>query len=205
MNKKGKWILGIFGSLVIGALGSGLWNGVFSPVLTTIGRGLMSLLTLVYSSERDDVYDRAAVGLHELPSNLMLMMVGGIMLTAPVFTYLIFSKQKSSENLATKTKEELKEKIKQNKRQIFWLLTTSFCLSAFLFMLLLFLAYSNTVISRFNQELAIVSPYITEQQHQIFQSRFASMKTRAEFVKLFDELNKIAEENSKPRSEFTPW
>jgi hypothetical protein len=61
------------------------------------------------------------------------------------------------------------------------------------------------VISRFNQEIVIVSPYITEQQRQIFQSRFASMKTRAEFVTLFDEINKIAEQNGKPKSDFTPW
>jgi hypothetical protein len=108
--------LGISGSLLIGALGSGLWNGVFSPIFTFIGRGLMSLLTLFYSSERDDVYDRTAVGLHELSSNLMLMIFGFLFLLFPIFLYLtffsIFSRQKKYES---KTNEEREEIIKRGK------------------------------------------------------------------------------------------
>ncbi|MGA9876051.1 MAG: hypothetical protein WBQ21_09595 [Solirubrobacteraceae bacterium] len=118
MNKKGKWIIGISGSLVIGALGSGLWNGVFSPIFIFFGRGLMSLLTVFYSSERDDVYDRAAVGLHELSSNLILMIFGVLFLFFPIALYLTFffafSRQKKRRKL-NKRREGRKNKKRKAK------------------------------------------------------------------------------------------
>jgi hypothetical protein len=67
------------------------------------------------------------------------------------------------------------------------------------------MGYTNEVIGRFNQEILIITPDITEQQRQVYQSRFASMKTRAEFVSLFQEVNKTAAAHGKPQSGFIPW
>jgi len=122
------------------------------------------------------------------------------------------SSREGGEGLLKKTAEELKEELNELKQQLkktmrlmVWLCAVSVCLSAIINVQVLFMAYSNSVISRFNQELTIITPDITEQQRQIYQSRFASMKTRAEFVSLFDEINKIAEAHGKPKSNFIPW
>jgi hypothetical protein len=82
MNSKAKWVFGILGSLVLGALGSGLWNGVFSPVFSALGRLTMSLLTLGYSSAKDGIYEKAAKGLYEESSFIVFGTVTMLIISA---------------------------------------------------------------------------------------------------------------------------
>ena len=180
----------------------------------------MSLLTLGYSSARDGVYERAARGFYEKPSLLLLSMLAMALPLVFIFVYLIqkwsikWQKEKKEfqEKLEDKTEEELKaelqkaeERLKKSMRQLLWCSSTGVFFAAIVNVQIIFLDYSNSVISRFNQELTIITPDITEQQRQIYQSRFASMKTRVEFVSLFEEINKTAEQHGKRKSDFIPW
>jgi hypothetical protein len=216
MNSKAKWFFGILGSLVLGALGSGLWNGVFSPIFSALGRLTMSLLTLGYSSARDGVYEQAAKGLYEKPSVMVLEAVTMIIIIAPILAYIkgrnILKRRDSREEFRRKPAEEQRKlveeldvKLLKLGRLLFWTTAISVCASTILIIQIIFIGYTNTVIGRFSQEIAIITPDITEQQRQVYQSRFASMKTRAEFVSLLQEVNKTAEAHGKPKSGFIPW
>ena len=169
---------------------------------------MMSLLTLGYSSARDGIYEQAAKGLYEKPSILIMLMIPAALIGAPIITYLaarMAMKRISEERKDKRTSEEIKSEMERKMRRLFWLTTGSVCLSTVLGVQLFFMGYSNAVVGRFNQELAIITPDITEQQRQIFQARFASMKTRTEFVSMFEEINKIAEAHGKHKSNFIPW
>jgi hypothetical protein len=218
MNTKLKWTLGIAGSLVVGALGSGLWNGVFSPIFTATGHFGLSLITLGYSSTRDLVYERAAVGMHEEASVLGLVFLVSFSSGLPIVLYLPIRRaikkifKKDEERSENKNVAEQKKEIERFKRKAlllartsFWATIVSVCLGTIIFVQILLLSYTNQIIAHYNQELAIITPDITEQQRQIYQARFASMKTRQDFVSLFEEINKTAESHGKPQSTFIPW
>ena len=57
---KENWIFSVLSALVIGALGSGLWDVAFKPVFKKIGEFLFFVLTLGVSIAKDSIYKEAA-------------------------------------------------------------------------------------------------------------------------------------------------
>ena len=168
----------------------------------------MSLLTLGMTSARDSIYERAARGFCEWPSVLLLVVFGLLLLYIPVvlstaprfFSLMTRWLRKGRDN-----PEARLARLAQLRRMNFWLAISTYFFGAAVFVQILFFAYTNTVIARFNQTLAVASPYISAEQRTVFVARFASMKTRNDFVLLFEELNKIAESHGQPHSDFSPW
>lgn len=76
MNAKKIWFW--VGTLVVGALGSGLWSLIEAP-FWKIANWFLTATTLGIQSIRDNVYARAALGLHELPSLYLFMMLSILM------------------------------------------------------------------------------------------------------------------------------
>lgn len=70
-----QWVIGIAGTLILGALGSGVWDLLFKPGIGRFGRWCLSLMTLGSESLRDAVYESAALDPTPLPS-MMLLIVG---------------------------------------------------------------------------------------------------------------------------------
>jgi hypothetical protein len=63
-----RWFLAIPGALLVGALGSGLWEIGIKPAGTWIGRATLDVVTLGSSQLKDAVYLEAAKGNHEKAS-----------------------------------------------------------------------------------------------------------------------------------------
>jgi hypothetical protein len=68
------WILSIFITVLLGAIGSGLWDTVLKPLGTKIDNVLFTAMTLGARRSRDKIYKNAAMGHHELPSLYLLLM-----------------------------------------------------------------------------------------------------------------------------------
>jgi hypothetical protein len=206
MNYKARWILGIIGSVVLGALGSGLWNEVFAPVGSRLARGLMSLLTLGMSSARDSIYESAAKGFSERPSVALLTIFGLTIFYAPL-AFLVF-RFFFPPRLAMQSRENTDDQARElaRWRRITFYLTLVLCfVGAVFFVQTLFIGYTNTVVARFNQQLAIATPYLTPEQRNMLLARFALIKSRQDFVAVFHELNEVARSHGQPASNFSPW
>jgi hypothetical protein len=63
-----RWLGWFVGVLVIGALGSGLWDVAFRGVYDSISRFFLTLFTLGLDSTRNSIYASIAEGHHEVPS-----------------------------------------------------------------------------------------------------------------------------------------
>jgi hypothetical protein len=211
MQNKRKWIFTIAGSLILGALGSGLWSEVFAPLLSGLGHGLMSLLTLGMTSARDSIYQQAARGLYERPSVMLLSFIGIAFIYVPLAIIslrriiLPIHKWASDSSSTPDKQQDRQDRIVRLRRLNFWLAIVASFVGAVLFVQILFIGYTNAVVSHFNQTLAIASPYITVDQRTIFIARFASMQSRNDFILLFGDLNKITEAHGQPPSKFSPW
>src|SRR3989442_14883559 len=88
MNRKLKWTLGIIGTILLGALGSGLWSVVFAPLGSTILKWLLSIVTLGIASARDALYVSAALGYRERPSLILLLGAGVAFAMVPPFIFI---------------------------------------------------------------------------------------------------------------------
>jgi len=78
-------VLSIIGLILLGALGSGLWDVFFRPVAIWIGLKLLTLATFGLESIRDSSYQSIAKGHHERPAFLLL----GTMTTFLIMTPLV--------------------------------------------------------------------------------------------------------------------
>jgi hypothetical protein len=158
------------------------------------------------SSARDSIYEQAARGLAERPSVILLTIFGMTIFYAPfvfiAFRYLLPRLVRRS---FEKAKDELEADLTKWRRIVFCLTLVMCFVGAILFVQTLFIGYTNTVVARFNQQLAVVTPYVTREQRDVLLARFALIKSRKDFLALFDELNEIARSHGQPASSFSPW
>lgn len=60
-----RWTLGAVGTIILGGLGSGLWDLVIKPSAARMAQVMLTAATLGSSVVKDGVYREAAKGLHE--------------------------------------------------------------------------------------------------------------------------------------------
>lgn len=70
-----RWILAILGTIVLGALGSGLWEVLVKPGLAWAGGAVLTISTLGLDSLRDQIYADVAIGSYERASLSILAML----------------------------------------------------------------------------------------------------------------------------------
>src|SRR2546423_480145 len=68
----------ILGAIILGAIGSGLWDMLAKPGLGTVGRLLLNIVTLGSKTIRDAAYSSAALNPTALPS-LIFLAVGSFL------------------------------------------------------------------------------------------------------------------------------
>lgn len=61
-SKFGKWTLGILATILLGALGSGLWDVLLKGAFGAVGRGILTVITFGYTNLRDSSYLEIAQG-----------------------------------------------------------------------------------------------------------------------------------------------
>jgi hypothetical protein len=195
--QRSKWILGILATILLGALGSGLWSVVFEPTLGWCGKAFLTLVTLGVSAARDSVYARAARGYVEFPS-VILMEFMVLLFAASALTWVLL-------NLPWASKPQPAEKAHRAARLLRWQLLFICLGSAIVVVQCEMVGYAMKVHSYFRQSLTICRPFIPQHDENVLSSRYARMKTRNDFVLLYGELQNIAQTNNVELPPFSPW
>src|SRR5262245_29883165 len=74
-----KYILWLLGMVLLGAIGSGAWERILSPLLTYLSGAALRAIGSVSESFKDSIYYDAAEGFHEEAAHEILSMImGGI-------------------------------------------------------------------------------------------------------------------------------
>lgn len=180
MKKKLLWLLA---TLVLGALGSGLWELAFRPILAFCATTALDIVTLGMESLRNGLYKEAARGQYERVSITMLSAGAGMMIGASIMTLLAPDLRRrlnvmQGGNAAASLKFSLK--------LLFVFVTT---LAILLFQRT---AYINRAVNHFEQLAQIVAPYQTEQERLLVRSKFAQMISRDQYEQLIRSLVEFA-------------
>lgn len=176
-------------SIFVAIIGSALWEYLFRDLLNLCGRFLLTISTLGVQKYKDDIYINIASGLHEQVSLQILSLGMGVLVGFIFATALFPFKHKEKDD---KKDSKIREWLKNH---------GSFIRAAFLTYALLVIGitmlslakieYINKTIAYYNQLENIASPYLTDEQEEMFNSRFAQIKNKEDFVKIIDELNGI--------------
>jgi heme/copper-type cytochrome/quinol oxidase subunit 2 len=187
----------------IGVLTSVLAALFIQPLLNLLWGLLNGATTAIGGALSDVIYRNAARGLDEHYSFLLLSLVMSLMLGVfTSFTVLPFLLRRSRKE-ALEGREKVVHKLR-------WAVTILGVLGVVLPLILLTIEFGTYKLnSSFNQYMAATSPYVTDLDAKKLRSRWALMRTRADFESISSDLQKIASDNAivlpKPRGFNTPF
>lgn len=206
LNSKKKVVLGVVGTIVLGAVGSGVWETLFSPMASWLGRAFLSLVTLGLESARDSIYESVAEGHHEVPSLFVYAFLAALMAVFPLgLTGPVLIRDRLRQNLKEKTADELAILSRRLRRWLAILTAISVLLgSAFLGRFVMH-SYVNKAVTHFEQSMRIVAPHIDISEERLLRSEFASIKSKTDFTAVMEKVRTIAQNHKKPLPDFTAW
>lgn len=182
-----KSLLWLLGTLVIGALGSGLWEVAFKPGLYWLGKVLLDIGTLGLTGLRDAIYEEIARGNYERAAERTFSILIGIVAWIPISVVMVtligpnMKERKNSWTIGLIRSQKL--------------LLIGIALFIFLMVQGARLIYINRAANHLEQLQRIVAPYITPEQRIIYSSRASQLHTRHQYVELLNELTEVAKKN----------
>jgi hypothetical protein len=91
-----RWGLGLVGTIVVGALGSGVWDLALKPSAQWMGQLVLTAVTLGSGAMKDQIYREAAKGFHEAAALEMLIFLNACLIGGcGGFAVYTFEKYKS--------------------------------------------------------------------------------------------------------------
>jgi len=186
-------------TMVLGALGSGIWIWIFEPVVLWSARAALSLLTLGSNALSDAVYIRISKGW----SNGIDIVLFSL-LPAAVAGYSLFLTIRRRWSVGAPPRPSFQAR-PQHRRFRAGLLGALWLEAGLLIGITAYFSYTNTARVHFHQSFAIVAPYLDEKQEELITSRFAQVKGRGDYVALIQELEHVARENDLTLPDFVVW
>lgn len=230
MNKLYKAAGAILGAIILGAIGSGVWQYMLDPIFKGGTKFILELATLGVESYKDDLYVEVSKGFQETASyrvqalfNIMLAMVFIAISVGQLFKVkdLINSQRRLLDEVNYLEKGEIEEhyldKIKQFRSELQLkkpekLVNLSYIcilLSALIASLLSITTvsdkYIHSAVVHYHQSLKIISPYINKYETLKIESDFAKISTSSDYANILNKIETIANENNEMIRDFDIW
>ena len=190
-----RWALAIVGTVILGAVGSGLWDLIFKPIVPKLIDLVLTISTLGLAGLRDGIYVDVAYGSYERASLFVAGVVTGFFCGLAAFAiYLI--KRLANDNEArpvdstTIMEAIIKSRISNTIMMLMLLLFTVYAVINGASM-----SYIIQASNYIEQLQNVVAPVITEDQRLQFRSDAAQIESREDFKRIVDELYRIAQKN----------
>jgi F0F1-type ATP synthase membrane subunit c/vacuolar-type H+-ATPase subunit K len=182
------------GVIVLGAVGSGLWEYILKPGLFSLTGLALNIATLGMERFKNDLYEEIARGFHEGPSLTLLMLFFGVL---SGFAFGV---------ITSKYVRGLKDRNEGFKRRFtkFAVIYSLFIIT-FLLVMSSRITYINRAITHFSQLNLIVAPYISEEEQEIILSRFSQVHSKADYESVLSDLQVIAKEHNLHVPDFSIW
>jgi hypothetical protein len=208
-SKKGiaKFVLGIIGAIVLGALGSGLWNVFLGPLFSIAYNSILTIATFGISAIKNNSYIAIAKGLHEQPSLewLLIFSTGMIAIPLAIMSFALFLTPLLN-RISKKIEEKEKAKgIEYSTKMVVIFSLIAILISSWFMIVYALFAYENKAVTHFTQCFTICKPYIDTKEEKTIQASFSKIKNREDYVRVLKVLQEIATRNGDEIPKFDPW
>ena len=185
MKKLILYFLGIVGTIILGAIGSGLWERLLGPFLDWLTKFTIGLYASVIVTYSDSIYENASKGFHEYHSRSLYSILISLL---PMLYFLLLMRHPTQRG---KTEDGLKVFLLS--RNGYWFI---FALAIAVTFGSLFsglrLRHINETITYSLASLEIIRPTVGEVKYIELRSRYYSMRTTSEFRSLNREITEAA-------------
>lgn len=189
-----KIVLGGVATILLGAIGSGVWEYMLKPISSFSSEFVLNFISFGINNFKDKIYLEIAKNLHEGVGMSILILVTSV-LSGFILAYLIlFLARKFIRSYIEKTiVQENKDK-----KMFFYKIFISFYMifaASFFLEDVIRTGYINKSITKYNQLLIITRPYMGEGDAYKINSSFALIKNKLDYDLIIKNLIQIAEEN----------
>jgi hypothetical protein len=189
-------------TIILGAIGSGAWEWVLKPALTTASEFGLNIATLGIKNFKDSLYKDIALGFHEEPSMRLYIAVFNFLpsFVLGILTGIrIFGSQKGQNNEENKVAGKIIDKLTRP------MIIVVVFLLVFSMIQGNQMAYIGRAITHFQMLTKIAGPYLTEDQRLIYQSRYSQISSKDDYAKLVNELSVLCKFKNLKTPTFTIW
>jgi hypothetical protein len=210
-----KWTLLTIAAIVLQGVLTKLWSGVLTPGMVWTRDFLLNLATLGITSLKNDVYRQVAQGLHEqftvrlfvFIEMMTVMLLTMMSIIAPLLLRflapartLIPGDNTAESSIAIRSRYR---RLRRANNTLLYVLIPVVIVSTFFTVYTAI--YINAAVTHYNQLQTIIRPYSDQSTLDMFSSRFAQIRTRAEYDILIAELTTIAMKHNLLIPTFESW
>ena len=218
-----KVILGVILTILLGAVGSGVWEYVLKPSLGSVSEFILNIATLGIETFKNDIYIQIAKGFSDRTSISILNLINSLLMMA-IIVYILTLKDKvfpsedqdllkDTSKLSQEESAELLKHYKQllatGKRKLkklfIFAVLLLFLLIGIQYMNSFKLGYINKSIVYYQQLKSISQPYISKKELDEINSKFALIKTKNDYVLVISYLEKTLKDNNLEIKKFDVW
>jgi hypothetical protein len=187
-----KWLLAVCGTLLLGAIGSGIWDAIVKPVLPWLAELLLNVATLGLKGLRDSIYVEIARGAYERAGLSTLLLIegaiagAGICLVVAALVAIKFSKDQA--RLPFVPGVHVIRRVLMTVALLISLVSGYFVIEAAR------MTYIVRAANHMEQYERIVSPYLTEDQRLSLASRIAQIASKEDYETIISEFDAIAKQ-----------
>jgi hypothetical protein len=195
-----RFVLGVLATILLGAIGSGLWDVILKPTLPWLLNISLNIVTFGVQATKDEIYMEIARGAPSASIKMILMFSSAFTAAICVDNTLRYSKRYFG-----KIKEQRNNTgdggiMCDSTSKTGWKLTlfiAMFSIFSFVFLLLITAraVYIDDASANMRNAITITAPFLTDKKRLEYLSRIAQMKSRADFEKIYVELQELSKQN----------
>jgi hypothetical protein len=188
-------------AIVLGAIGSGVWEWVLKPAVAQTSKLGLDIATLGIQSLKDSLYRDVAQGLHEGPSVRIYFALYGL-LPMSIFGFALGFITAGRRASSGREPGVLERTIDRTWRPLVYFMLFVLVYSAINANKV---AYVNRAITHFNQLVSVVSPYVSSREMEMLESEFAQISSSQDYYVVIKKLREECANNSLKCPEFSVW
>ncbi len=181
-----KWIAGILGAILIGAIGSGVWSGILSPALYWFIDIVMRFLSGIFEGVKDNLYLKAAESLNEYYSFKIYNILHAVLIGLCVF--LLF---KISVLLFQRPEKKVSKSVTTKGVLISWQITVCVFIGVF-FSFIVKSSYIYSIKAKSLNSLEIIAPFIEQKEYLSLKSDFYRIKNSEDYENFYKKMVQLS-------------
>jgi hypothetical protein len=193
----------IFGIIMLGAIGSGIWARLFDPGYSKVRDVLLNIATLGIGTLKDNTYFHVAQGIHQEAALSVLLVVLMMFYVLPVFAVITLQllNRESKDNKYSSRVLRLLRVV--GRPRLLWY--TAPIILTVVFLQFIQVDYCDLANVHYNQLRAIIRPTVGEAQISLFDATFAQIQSSKDYTDLLRQMEQIARTAGKRVPEFNAW
>jgi len=185
--------LTILGTVLLGAIGSGIWARIGDPITSFLVNALINGINLFFSSYKDSIYIEASYGFVESSANMLYSI---FVLTVALFyiTIVVFHPWLTDRYPAGSIRKTVSLFFKSRRGFILLGIITFSVLSSSVIEITR-ISYINRVVTYAHNSIDRLAPFLTHQESKELLAEFRNVRSAEDYYKFYDKLLRLYSKN----------